>query len=77
MSGSSGKGEETTDIHLCNSLINIQVFIITGGYSGVGLELAMQLYRENATVYMRAAPHPRLMQLYRRSMIHSPPQREH
>ncbi|KOS22730.1 putative oxidoreductase [Escovopsis weberi] len=29
-----------------------RVYIITGGYSGIGLELAALLYRSNATVYL-------------------------
>lgn len=33
-------------------LIEVQVFIVTGGYSGVGYELVQILYRKHATIYV-------------------------
>lgn len=36
----------------CASTNGLQVFIVTGGYTGVGAELCKILYTHNATVYM-------------------------
>lgn len=33
-------------------LMELQVFIVTGGYTGVGYELSKILYRKNGTVYI-------------------------
>jgi NAD(P)-dependent dehydrogenase (short-subunit alcohol dehydrogenase family) len=52
-------------INLCVALTGSQVFIITGGNSGVGFELAKILYGANAKVYLAGRSEKRVLEAIR------------